>query len=184
MTSPFAMSTEDSALLVVDMQERLLPAISGREELLDRALLLVQAARTLQIPILVTEQYPKGLGRTAPELAAHLPDPIEKLSFSCCGEPAFLHALHELGRRKVLLIGIECHVCVQQTAFDLLAHGYGAFLAVDAVGSRRETDKQWALHRLSQAGVALTTAESAVFEWTRLAGTPQFKEISKLVKGG
>lgn len=182
MTGPYMMSSDDTALLVVDMQERLLPVIDQQASVVSRCKLLVRAAQIVQVPVLVTEQYPKGLGHTEPSLAAVLPKPIEKLAFSCCGEPALMHALHDLGKRKVLLAGIESHVCVQQTAFDLLAHGYGVYLAVDAVSSRRHEDKQWALHRMSQTGVTLTTAEAAVFEWTKVAGTAKFKEISKLVK--
>lgn len=176
------MAVEDTALLIVDMQERLLPSIADHESVLRRCNLLVDAANLLHLPVLVTEQYPKGLGHTASDLSSRLSAPIEKLSFSCCGEPKFLSRLHELGKRKILLAGIETHVCVQQTAFDLLAHGYSVFVAADAVGSRREIDKNWALHRMAQCDVRVTTAESAVFEWTKVAGTPLFKQISNLVK--
>ena len=182
MRSQLLMSVADTALMVVDVQERLLPAIAENHGVLARCLLLVRGARVLGMRILATEQYPKGLGRTTPSLAELLDEPIEKLAFSCCGEAAVVRRLGDWGVDKVLLCGIESHVCVQQTALDLLAHGFRVYIAADAVGSRRAADREWALQRLVAAGVIVTTAEAALFEWTEVAGSAQFKEISTLVK--
>jgi nicotinamidase-related amidase len=110
-----------------------------------------------------------------------LPDRPEKLSFSCCGLPEVAERFRERGVQKVLVAGIETHVCVQQTALDLLAHGFRVYVAADAVGSRRESDRDLALQRMARAGAVLTSAEAALFEWTEVAGTPEFKQISKLV---
>lgn len=176
------MSANDTALLVVDVQEKLVPAIDQKDTVLARSQLAVMGANILGIPILVTEQYPKGLGKTLPRLAGMLPEPVAKVCFSSCGEPAVLKELGERKVTKVLLVGIEAHVCVQQTAFDLLSNGFHVYVAADAVGSRRDLDKQWALHRMAAAGIWITTAEAAVFEWTEGADAPKFKEISQLIK--
>lgn len=180
--SPELMSRGDSALIVIDVQEKLLPAIDQKERILARATLALKGARILGVPILVTEQYPKGLGRTVPELASLVESPIEKVVFSSCAAPGVLEKLRETKASKVLLVGIEAHVCVQQTAFDLLANGYKVYVAADAVGSRHDEDKEYALKRLAAAGASLTTAEAAVFEWTESAGAPNFREISQLIK--
>jgi nicotinamidase-related amidase len=182
MRSPQLMSSGDSALLVVDVQERLLPFIGSRDVLIDRCRLLIRCAKVLGIPVLATEQYPKGLGKTVAPLAELLEAPTEKVAFSACGAEPLRKDLGRLGRSKVLVCGIEAHVCVQQTAFDLLADGYQVYLAADAVGSRRGEDKHWALARMAHAGVSVTTAEAAVFEWTESAGTQTFKQISQYVK--
>jgi nicotinamidase-related amidase len=134
------------------------------------------------VPIVTTEQYVKGLGPTIEPLATKLSGRIEKITFSAGTEPKVLAKLHQPGIRKVLLTGIEAHVCVQQTAIDLLAHGFQVYLAIDGIGSRSPIDCQTALIRMRTSGVMLTTAESAVFEWTNTAGTPTFKKISELVK--
>ena len=174
------MNRTDTALLVIDVQEKLVPKIQGREALVRNIQFLVDGAGVLGVPVLATEQYPKGLGPTLPELAAKLPPRPEKLSFSCEQVPGLVSGMKEKGIQKVLICGIEAHVCVQQTAFDLLASGLRVFLAIDAVGSRYDEDKRAALERMGSAGVVLTTAESALFEWAEKAGTPEFKAISKL----
>lgn len=181
MRSPHLMSRTDTALLVIDVQEKLVPKIQGREALVRSIQFLVEGAGVLGVPVFATEQYPKGLGPTLPELAAKLPPRPEKLSFSCEQVPGLVAGMKEKGIQKVLVCGIEAHVCVQQTALDLLASGLGVFLAVDAVGSRYEEDRATALKRMEGSGVVLTTAEAALFEWTEKAGTPEFKAISKLV---
>jgi nicotinamidase-related amidase len=132
--------------------------------------------------VLATEQYPKGLGPTIPELVGRLPERAEKLTFSCCGIPPLMPVLREQGVNQILLAGIEAHVCVMQTALDLYSHAFRVYVAADAVGSRGATDREVALHRMEAAGVVLTTAEAAIFEWTQEAGTPQFKQISKLIQ--
>lgn len=176
------MSAGDSALLVVDVQEKLLPAIEDKETVLSRTRLALRGASILGVPILVTEQYPRGLGKTVPDLASLIPQAFEKVCFSSCGADGVLRQLQDLGVSKVFVTGIEAHVCVQQTALDLLARGYRVYIAADAVGSRRNTDRDWALTRMQNAGAVVTTAEAAVFEWTETAANPKFKEISNLIK--
>ena len=179
---PDLMSVKDTALLVIDMQTRLLPVVTESEQVLQQALRLLAAAEILQIPVAATEQYPKGLGSSIPEIAEKIPKRSEKLSFSC-GECAEIFSTWQTkGIRKILLCGIETHVCVQQTAYDLLFAGFDVFLAADAMSSRFETDHRQALRRMEQAGITLTSTEAALFEWCEHAGTEQFKAISKLVK--
>jgi nicotinamidase-related amidase len=176
------MSRSDAAVLVIDVQEKLLPAIVDKETILARCDLTLKCAGALGVPVIATEQYPKGLGATVGELAGLVKDPIAKVSFSSCGAPSVLEKLAETKASKVLIVGIEAHVCVQQTVFDLLAKGYRVYVAADAVGSRRTGDKEWALRRMADAGAVITTAESAVFEWTETAAAPEFKQISQFIK--
>lgn len=175
-------TARDGALLVVDLQERLVPAILDRERLLANALRMVRAAEILGVPRFATEQYPRGLGPTVPELAALLPDRPAKVTFHCCGAPGIVEGLAAAGARHVTLAGIEAHVCVAQTALELLRLGYRVQVPADAVGSRHRLDEEVALRRLEQAGVVVTTVEAALFEWTEGADHPRFKEISALVK--
>lgn len=172
-------------LLVVDVQDRLVPHLAGRDAFLARLALLVKAAPLLGIPILATEQYPKGLGPTVPAIRSLLPadpPPMEKISFSCVGSADLRRALVALGRRQVLVAGIEAHVCIQQTVRDLIERGYAVFLAGDAVASRREEDRRLALERMLSWGAEVSTVESLVFEALGAAGTATFKGISALVK--
>lgn len=181
--SPELMSSQDSVVLIVDVQEKLVPAISDAGLLVGSLVRLVNGARLLEVPVLATEQYPKGLGPTvAPLLASIGSPPDEKLTFSCCGCPALMERLEKLARPNVLVAGVEAHVCVQQTVLDLLHAGFRVFVASDAVGSRRPTDMQGALRRMETSGAILTTVESVLFEWCETAAAPQFKELSKLVK--
>jgi nicotinamidase-related amidase len=182
LRSPELMSPGDTALVVIDVQERLVPAIAGHRRVVWNIRRLVDAAKTLGLPVLATEQYPKGLGPTVPELAGRLGAIPSKLTFSCCGSPEFLRELESRGVHKILVCGIEAHVCVQQTVLDLLAHGWRVYVAADAVGSRQEIDYRIALGRMDSSGATLTTTEAALFEWCTVAGTPQFKEISRLAK--
>lgn len=176
------LTAEAGALLVVDVQEKLLPAIEGRDHLLTNALRLVRAAQILGITVLATEQYPRGLGPTVEPLAALIGDRPAKTTFHCLGAPGLTEKLAEAGVRHVTLAGIEAHVCVAQTALELLAGGYGVQIPVDAVGSRFALDREVALRRLERAGAVLTTTEAVLFEWVGDAGHPRFKEISALVK--
>ena len=180
--SPELMSADDTALLVVDVQERLVPAIAGRERVVWNCRRLVDGAKALGLPVIATEQYPKGLGPTVPELAERLGPCPSKLTFSCGGCPELFEALAAQGRQKLLVCGVEAHVCVQQTVLDLLAHGWRVYVATDAVGSRFAEDRETALRRMELAGATLTTAEAALFEWCQVAGTPQFKIISQLAR--
>ncbi len=182
LRSPELMSPGDTALVVIDVQERLVPAIAGHRRVVWNIRRLIDGAKVLGLPILASEQYPKGLGPTVPELAERLGVIPSKLAFSCCGSPEILRELESCGVQKILVCGIEAHVCVQQTVLDLLAHGWRVYVAADAVGSRREIDRRIALGRMDSSGATLTTTEAALFEWCQVAGTPQFKEISRLAK--
>jgi len=180
------LSPINTVLVLVDIQERLVPAVSCRDEIIWNTRRLIDGAKLFDIPVVVTEQYPKGLGPTMPELIAALPEgtPVmEKKSFSACLVPEFQE---ELRRResvhKVLLVGMETHVCILQTALDLLSLGYEVHLVVDAVGSRFAGDRKIALRRLESSGVMLTTTESVLFQWCRTADVPQFKAVSRIVR--
>jgi nicotinamidase-related amidase len=176
------MSPADTALLVIDVQEKLLPKIAGVDRLVHNLSFLLEAARVVGIPVLATEQYPKGLGGTLPSLMPVLPQRWEKTDFSCCAVPELLTALGRDARIKVLLAGIETHVCVLQTALDLLARDFHVFLAVDTLGSRYSVDHETAIRRLEREGAILTTCETAVFEWLGGSRAAHFKEISQLVQ--
>ena len=181
--SPELMSRTDTALLVVDVQEKLAPLISGHAQLAWNIRRLIDGAKILSMPVIATEQYPKGLGATLPELKKLIAGEIpEKLTFSCgeCGD--LFTELPARGIHKILVSGIETHVCVQQTVFDLLAAGFYVYVAVDAVGSRFDLDKEVALRRMEASGATLTTTEAALFEWCEKAGSPEFKAISQLVR--
>ncbi len=176
------MSRGDTALLVVDMQEKLLPAIADGRRVIANARRLIDGAKILGLPVVATEQYPKGLGPTVAELAERLGPAPSKLTFSCGGCPELFEGLQARGVHKVLVCGVEAHVCVQQTVLDLLADGWRVYVAVDAVGSRFEIDFRTALSRIDSAGATLTTTEAALFEWCETAGTAEFKQISELAK--
>lgn len=180
---PPRMTSADTALLVVDVQEKLIPKIAGAEALIRNIAFLIDVCRALQVPAAATEQYPKGLGATVPELASRLPPNLpEKLAFSSCAVESVLDGFRRAGRHKVLVCGIEAHVCVMQTVLDLLALDFTVFVAVDAIGSRYRSDLEVAVRRMEQAGAVLATVEMAAFELTAVAGTPLFKDISRLVQ--
>ncbi len=182
------LNREDAVLLVVDVQERLVPAI--HKELYPRALknmqIMIEAAGTLGIPILLTEQYPKGLGRTVPEVLSALDGKghrlIEKLTFSCARDEGFLDAVAGLNRRQVILVGMETHVCVYQTSVDLKRAGYSLFILDDAVSSRFLHNYQSGLQALRDAGCTVVSTETAIFELLKVAATPEFKKVSSLIK--
>jgi nicotinamidase-related amidase len=182
MSHPVKMSAADTGLLVIDVQEKLIPKIRSADAVVRNAAFLIDAARLLDMTVQATEQYPKGLGATVAELAQRLPARADKVQFSCCAVPSVVDEFHRAARPKVVLAGIETHVCVQQTALDLLAKGFHVFVPVDAVGSRYSVDHETALRRMEKAGAVLTTAETCVFEWVGGASHPQFKAISRLVQ--
>ena len=169
-----------STLCVIDVQEKLLPVVAAAEVVIDRCGRLAAAAALLGVPAILTEQYPRGLGPTAPALAGRLPPAVSKLAFSCCGSDAFVAALPATAA-TVVLAGLETHVCVAQTALDLLARGLGVFVAVDAVASRHAIDHEFGLRRLEASGAVLTTSEAVLFEWCRSAEHPQFQAVRRLV---
>lgn len=175
---------ENSIGVVIDIQERLFPVMNDTEQLLKRCKILVEGLQVLSVPLLVTQQYTKGLGETLPEISALIDDfsPIEKSSFSCYDEPAFVEALEEIDDTNVIICGIEAHVCVLQTAIDLRNAGYNPIVVVDCISSRKKQDMELALIRYQQEGVLVTTSESILFELARSSKAPAFKSISKLVK--
>jgi nicotinamidase-related amidase len=173
-----------AALVVIDIQERLARAMPKLDEYYRNVGVLIKAFRRLATPVVVTEQYTKGLGPTVPEIADALGDfePVEKMTFSCAGEPKYVEELQAIDINQAVLCGMETHVCVQQTALDLLAAGHQVHVAADAVRSRKKQDWAFSLERMRQAGVIITTTEAIVFEMLVECGTDEFKDISKLVK--
>ncbi len=182
LRSPELMSADDTALLVVDIQEKLMPAITGGPRILWNIRRLLDAAEILHVPAYATEQYPQGLGPTVPELAGRFPSRLAKTTFSVAPCSQIVGELDQAGRHKVLVVGIEAHVCVQQTVLDLLAGGFRVYVAVDAIGARGELDCQIALRRMDSCGANLTTSESVLFEWCQESSKPEFKKISALVR--
>lgn len=181
--SPLLASAADSCLVVIDMQERLLPVIGGAEPVTQRCRFLLEAAGLLSVPVIFTEQYPRGLGKTAEVLRAAAPEApvLEKLRFSAA-EVLLESGLLRPGLRQIVLVGIETHICVQQTALDLAAAGRQLLLAADACGSRHEADRAAACSRLGAAGVVVSTAESLAFEWCETAEHAAFRQLSALVR--
>ncbi len=182
MTPIDRMTANDGALLVVDLQEKLLRAIEGRDRVVANTLRLARAAALLEIPTLATEQNPEKLGPSLPEVAALIPERRAKMTFHAIGAPGIADELTAGYVRHVTLVGIEAHVCVAQTALELVRLGYRVQVPVDAVGSRFAIDREYALRRLEQAGVVLTTSEAALFEWVESADHPKFRQISAMVK--
>ncbi len=170
--------------LVIDIQERLLPHICEHEALLKNVGILLHGFKALEIPVLVTEQYKKGLGETAPPVKEVLEDfnPMEKITFSCCDDPQFMVKMNNATKKYVIVCGIESHVCVLQTTIDLLEAGFQPVVVEDCISSRKSSDTVIAVERMRQEGAIITTYESILFELARVAGTDTFKAISKLVK--
>jgi nicotinamidase-related amidase len=177
---------EQCALIVVDIQEKLLPPIFQREQLVRNAQLLIRLAGILKMPTLLTTQYSKGLGNTVPEVASLLPDtlPIEKLAFSCFGSDAFCSALKRLpgNRNTVVLCGMESHICVAQTALAALREGYLVHVASDAVSSRTEWNWKVGLERMRAAGAVISSTEMVIYETLGSSGTSAFKDMLKYLK--
>ena len=181
----FKLDAEKTVLVVIDVQERLVPAMPEDIylRLRNTVAMLVEVAGLLGIPVVTTEQYPKGIGHTVPELAAACNETvIEKVSFGCCGEPAFLEALKNTGRTQVLITGMEAHVCVYQTVLGLLDDGYYVHLIRDAICSRNKTDYLAGVANAGQAGAVVTTAETVMFQMLQESTHGQFRAVSKLVK--
>ena len=176
------MSAGDTGLLVIDLQEKLVPKILNADRLVRNVAFLIDGARLLEMPVQATEQYPRGLGPTVPELAQRLPERPDKLAFSSCAVLSVADTFRRAARPKVVLAGIETHVCVLHTALDLLALDFRVYLPVDAVGARYAVDHDTALRRLEQAGAVLTTAEGCLFEWLGGSSHPKFKAASALIQ--
>ena len=181
--SDWRLTPQNSALVVIDVQEKLMNLMPRRAELVGAIQRLIGAARVLQVPTLVTAQYTKGLGPICAEIAEAMPGitPTEKIAFSCCGSDEFMRAVKDLRRQRMILCGIEAHVCVQQTAIDLMKD-YFVYVCADAVGSRHDIDYTVAIERIRDCGAVITTVESVVFELLREAGTEQFKQILPLFR--
>ncbi len=181
---PLRLRRTRAGLLVVDIQERLLPAIFEKERVVQNSLRLLKAASALGVPVFATEQYRKGLGATVPEIAAALGQvrPLEKLAFSSCGAAGFLEALQQRKVSQAILCGIEAHVCVCQTCLDLLEEGYGVFVAADAISSRTAENHRLAIERMRYAGAVIVSTEMVLFELLGAAGTEEFKKVLELVR--
>lgn len=181
--SPLLMNRDDSALIVVDVQEKLVPHIAGHERMVWNIGRLIDGAKVLGVRVLATEQYPKGLGTTIPVLSCKLSVPIpDKTMFSCRECAEIVDQLKAGAIYNVVLAGIETHVCVAQTALDLMSAGFNVFVCVDAIGSRFDVDRETAMRRMENSGVFPTTVEAVLFEWCEVAGSTEFKAISKLVQ--
>lgn len=182
------LSRDRSQLLIIDVQDKLLSAISGKDRVVDRCVILVRAARTLGIPITLSEQYPQGLGPTHGSIRDAFANDgfiVDKTEFSCVRNVHLRDHLHDLrreGRSQVVIGGIEAHVCVNQTAMDLEAQGFEAFVVADAVGSRSKVSRKLALARMQKSGVDIVDLEMVLFEWMERAGTPEFKQLQALIK--
>ncbi|KTD02139.1 isochorismatase family protein [Fluoribacter gormanii] len=175
------LNKEDSLLLLVDVQEKLTPAVLNSEAFIVRCEWLLKLARKIGVPILVSEQYPQGLGSTLKQFHSYFDQQqcIDKVSFSCMGEPKYLERLERLNKKQLILIGIETHVCVLQTALEMKQAGFDVFVVVDAVSCRGEQNMKYGLKRMKSEGIHLVTSEMVFFEWLRKAGTPEFKQLSK-----
>jgi len=180
---PTLLNPQHTALLIVDVQERLVKAMPNHIEVEESIATLQQGMDILSLPTLITEQYPRGLGATIESIRTRSPKAtiVEKISFSCCGESSFAPALEKLGAKQVVVTGMETHVCVMQTVFDLLHAGYQVHVPIKATCSRSDANRDNALQRMQQAGAIITNVESVLFELLREAGSAEFKAISKLI---
>ena len=171
-----------SLLLLVDMQERLVPFMTGAADVTKQCGILLRGAYELGVPVLASEQYPKGLGPTVPALAEYPTRRMEKLEFSAYANTTIKDELKRAGQSQIVLAGVEAHVCVLQTGLELIEAGFKVYVAADAVASRRPESREVALARLARAGATVITVEMALFEWLRSAAAPEFRAISKLIR--
>ena len=178
------MDKEQSALLVIDIQERLLPVMNEPDMVVENTRRLINGASILGVDMLASEQYPKGLGHLTTQVSSLLSDGTvqEKDSFSCMADDVFAGRFNALNKTQAIICGIEAHVCVLQTTIELINRGVGVFVVSDATSSRTATNHRAGLDRVKSAGAEIVTTEMVLFEWLRRAGTPEFKEISKMVK--
>lgn len=180
----FILKTDEAVLVIVDIQERLAAVMTERQRVVENCLHLIELAGLQNIPVILNEQYPKGLGPTVAELKEALQpyQPHEKVTFSCCGMGTFFQTLSAAGRKKVILCGMETHVCVLQTCIDLLAKGYVVHAVSDAICSRTKENYRTALEYMRDAGAVITCTETVLFQLLEKAGTEEFKVISKRIK--
>lgn len=184
MTSSL-INAKDSVVLIIDIQEKLLKAIPESEKLIKNASILAKTAKILEIPVLVTEQYPKGLGFTHPELRINIDekaDFVEKTTFSCTEEQDFLRVLKSLNKKQVIVCGMETHICVHQTVNGLLKQGFDVYLVKDAISSRKKEEYEIGIERMLKDGAVLSSVEMVLFELLQGAKHPSFKEIQALIK--
>lgn len=173
----------DSVLVIIDMQERLVPAMQAPARTIRNTRTLLAAAQEIDVPVIMTEQYPAGLGSTVPELkAAPGTTVLSKMHFSCMEDDAFAAEFRGLNRKQAVIAGMEAHICVVQTAASLIEEGYEVFVVSDATASRTLESEQACIARLNASGVGIVTTEMVVFEWLSLAGTPAFKKLLPLIK--
>lgn len=175
---------ENTALLIIDIQERILPVMLSPGSVVENTIKLIKGFKVLGLPVFYTEQYPKGLGNTASLILDELKNinAIQKMTFSCYGAGNLFRELKEKGLSQIVITGIECHVCVQQTVLDLLENGFQVNICSDAVSSRKDTDYRIALERMRYHGAEVTTTESVLFELLTICGTDEFKAVSRIVK--
>lgn len=178
------LNRQTTGLLIIDIQEKINAVMKYREVVIDNTTKLIQGCNILNVPIFITEQYRKGLGPTEAPILEILnqPDIVEKMTFSCCAASPLMEQLRQKEIKQLVVCGIETHVCVQQTALDLLAEDFQVYLVRDAVSSRKKIDHKTAITRMQQAGAIITTTESVLFELLVQAGTKEFKQISQIVK--
>jgi nicotinamidase-related amidase len=176
------LTAQHGGLLVVDLQDKLLALIPERQAVVANTTALIRGARALGLPVWGTEQYPRGLGPSTAAVAELIPERPAKTSFHCCAIPQFLEQLYGRNIRHVTVAGIEAHVCVAQTALELLDLGFRVQVPADAVASRRKIDWEFGLRRLEHAGAVVSSTESTLFEWTERSDRPEFKAISEIVK--
>lgn len=180
----FTLEKESAVLLIVDIQERLAAVMGQKDKVVKNNEHLVELAKMIAMPVVVTEQYPKGLGKTVPQLQAALPSyrPVEKMTFDCCGQPTFLAELKDHKRSTVILTGMETHICVLQTCIGLLTARMNVHVVQDAICSRTEENWKAGLEFMREAGAVITCTETVLFQLLKVAGTDEFKKISQRIK--
>lgn len=180
----FLLDKDNAVLVIIDIQDRLASAMKVRDEVVNNCQHMIELSKMLNIPIVVTEQYPKGLGQTVAEIKDALPSyqPIEKLTFNCCEEPAFLREIKKLNRENIILTGMEAHICVLQTCLGLLNEGFNVHVVRDAVCSRAKENWKTGIEFMRDAGAVITCAETVLFQILKSAGTEEFKAISRRIK--
>jgi nicotinamidase-related amidase len=185
MADQALLNKENSVLVIFEMQERLFPAVLSHKEVLQNIINLARSCKVLGVPIILTEQYPKGLGPTIPDLKDALDEgvvPLEKLSFSAFGSESFRDRLKELNAKTLILSGLECHICITQTALAGLSEGFDIHVVSDATSSRTKENYQAGLARIRQAGAVITTTEMVLYEMMKVAKTPEFDEVLKVLR--
>ena len=180
----FLLDKENTVLLIIDIQDKLAAVMKYKDQMVKNCLHLIELAKMQNIPVVVTEQYPKGLGRTVAEIRAAVPSyrPFEKVAFNCCGEPAFLTEIKKQGKKKIIVTGMETHVCVLQTCIGLLREGLDVHLVQDAVCSRTRENWKTGIEFMRDAGAVVTCTEAVLFQLLKAAGTEEFKKIVQRIK--